>query len=129
MTRVKSSVTHKKRVKKILHLARGYYGKRKNVYSLAKQSVMRAGAYAFAHRRKKKGDFRRLWHVRINAALDALPRELSGGLSYAPFVYKLEQANISLNRKALAYLAVHDVAGFTQLVREVAVPERPQQQV
>ena len=110
MPRSKSSVTHKARVKKVLKAAKGYYGKRKNVYSIANQSVIRSGAFALAHRRKKTGDFRKLWAVRINAAV----REF--GINYSKFIYALKKSGIELNRKSLANLAVEDQAAFKAVV-------------
>ena len=112
MPRSTSSVTHKKRVKKVLKQSKGYYGKRKNIYSIAKQSVTRSGMFAFAHRRKKKGDFRRLWQVRIAAGLEIL--EI--GLSYSRLINLLKINNILLNRKSLALLASTDPNGFKELV-------------
>ena len=90
MPRSKSSVTHKNRVKKVLSQAKGYYGKRKNLFRIAKQSVVRSGAFAFAHRRKKKGDFKKIWTVRINAAL-ALH-----GIKYHHFIHLLNKSNVQL---------------------------------
>ncbi len=110
MPRVKSSVTHRARVKKVLKAAKGYYGRRKSVYSLAKQHVVRAQAFAYAHRRKKKGDFRRLWQTRINAAL------AEHNVKYATFIHQLKQRNILLNRKALSFLALYDKEGFSSLI-------------
>ena len=115
MPRSKSSVSHKVRVKKVLKQAKGYYGKRKNIYSIAKQSVVRSGMYAFAHRKKKKGDFRRLWNVRINAALRPL------GVSYSKFINALTKSNVKLNRKVLAYLACNDLVGFKKIVEELNI--------
>ena len=112
MPRSTSSVTHKKRVKKVLKQSKGYYGKRKNVYSIAKQSVTRSGMFAFAHRRKKKGDFRKLWQVRISAGLQAI----ESGVSYSRFIHLLKLNNILLNRKSLATLASIDPNGFKELV-------------
>lgn len=119
MPRSKSSVTHKKRTKKIFEQSKGYYGKRNNIYKIAKQSVLRSGMYAFAHRRKKKGDYRTLWQIRINAGLKEL-----GLASYSRFIFYLHKANIKLDRKVLAYLAIHDIDSFKQ-VAEIAFSESP----
>ena len=114
MPRSKSSVTHKARVKKVLSQAKGYYGKRKNIFRIAKQSVVRSGAFAYAHRRKKKGDFRRIWTVRINAAL--APYEMK----YSRFIHLLDKSNIQLDRKCLAYLAANDAQAFKAVVKAVS---------
>jgi large subunit ribosomal protein L20 len=113
MPRAKNNPAKKQRTKKILKQAKGYFGKRKNLLRLAKQSVVRSGMFAFAHRRKKKGDFRRLWQVRINAAL----RELD--VSYSKFIDYLKKANVLLNRKTLAHLAVNDPECFKAVVDQV----------
>lgn len=110
MPRSKSSVQHKARVKKVLKQSKGYYGKRKNIYSIAKQSVVRSGMFAFAHRRKKKGDFRAIWNARISAGL----RE--HGLNYSRFINLLGKSNIELNRKSLAHLATHEPVAFKAVV-------------
>ena len=110
MPRSKSSVTRKARVKKILKQAKGYFGKRKNLFSVANQSVLRSGMYSFAHRRKKKRDFIRLWNMRINAAV----RE--HGLSYSKFMNQLKKTGIALNRKSLSNLAIEDREAFKVIV-------------
>lgn len=115
MPRVSSSVTHKKRVKKVLKQSKGYFGKRKNIYSIAKQSVVRSGMFSFAHRRKKKGDFRKIWQTKINAAV----RQYDATMSYSKFIHLLIKNNIMLNRKSLAFLAVYDYNGFCQIVDKV----------
>ena len=102
MPRVKRGVTARARHKKILALAKGFRGRRKNVYRVAKQAVMKAGQYAYRDRRNKKRDFRRLWIARINAAA----REL--GLTYSQFINGMNKAGITLDRKVLADIAVHD---------------------
>ncbi len=119
MPRSKSSVTHKKRVKKVIQQAKGYYGKRKNVYSIAKQSVTRSGMFSFAHRRKKKGDFRRLWNVRINAALDKVKDLKIPSFSYSKFIHQLKLANITINRKLLSLMGERDFASFKKLVENL----------
>jgi large subunit ribosomal protein L20 len=114
MPRAKNNVARKRRVTKILKEAKGYYGKRKNLIRIAKQSVVRSGMFAFAHRRKKKSDFRKLWQVRINAALESF------GISYSKFIHALKKADIVLNRKSLAYLAATDPGTFKSVVDQVS---------
>ena len=106
MARIKGGLGAKKRHNRTLKLAKGFRGARSKQYRIAKQSVMRAQASAYAGRRKRKGDFRKLWIVRINAAARI------NGLSYSKFMYGLKLANICINRKMLAELAVNDAAGF-----------------
>ena len=113
MPRVKRGVTARARHKKVLALAKGFRGRRKNVYRIAKQAVMKAGQYAYRDRRAKKREFRRLWIVRINAASRAL------GLTYSKFVAGLKKAQIDLDRKVLADLAVHDPVAFGSIVEKV----------
>ena len=109
MARIKGGLGAKKRHNRVLKLAKGYRGARSKQYRIAKQSVMRALASAYAGRRKRKGDFRKLWIVRINAAARL------NGLSYSKFMHGLKLANIDINRKMLAELAVNDAAGVTAL--------------
>src|SRR5207302_5855817 len=99
MPRVKRGVTAKARHKKVLAQAKGYRGRRKNVYRIAKQAVMKAGQYQYRDRRQKKREFRALWIARINAAV----REL--GMSYSTFINALSKASIDIDRKVLADLA------------------------
>ena len=113
MPRVKRGVTARARHKKVLALAKGYRGRRKNVYRIAKQAVMKAGQYAYRDRRAKKREFRRLWIARINAGSRAL------GLTYSKFVAGLKKAKIDLDRKVLADLAVNDPAAFGSIVEKV----------
>ena len=110
MPRVKRGVTARARHKKVLALAKGYRGRRKNVYRVAKQAVMKAGQYAYRDRRQRKRQFRQLWIVRINAAA----RE--NGLSYSKFMNGLKKASINIDRKVLADLAVFDKPAFAKLV-------------
>ena len=110
MARVKRGVTARARHKKILDLAKGYRGRRKNVYRIAKEAVMKAGQYAYRDRRQRKRQFRTLWIARINAAA----REQ--GLSYSVFMNGLKRAAIDIDRKVLADLAVFDKAAFAQIV-------------
>lgn len=110
MPRVKSSVVSRKRHKKVLKLARGYYGAKSKLYRVAKQQVMKSLLYAYRDRRARKRDFRRLWITRINAAARL------NGLSYSRFMNGLRKAGVEINRKMLADLAVHDAQAFGQLV-------------
>jgi len=112
MPRVKRGVTARARHKKVLSLAKGFRGRRKNVYRIAKQAVMKAGQYAYRDRRNKKRDFRRLWIARINAAV----REL--GMTYSQFINGMTKAGIALDRKVLADIAVHDKAAFASIVEQ-----------
>jgi large subunit ribosomal protein L20 len=110
MPRSKNRVASRARRKKILKAAKGFYGRRKSNLRLAKEATQRAGQYAYAHRKDKKGDYRSLWIQRINAAV----RDL--GLSYSQFVYRLKKAGVELNRKALADLAATEPAAFAKIV-------------
>ena len=112
MPRVKRGVTAHARHKKILDLAKGYRGRRKNVYRIAKQAVMKAGQYAYRDRRQRKRQFRALWIARINAAA----REC--GLSYSAFMNGLKKACIEVDRKVLADLAVFDKKAFEKIVEQ-----------
>jgi large subunit ribosomal protein L20 len=109
MPRVKRGVTARARHKKILVQAKGYRGRRKNVYRIAKQAVMKAGQYAYRDRRQKKRQFRSLWIARINAA----SREL--GMTYSVFMNGLKKAEIEVDRKVLADLAVFDKPAFAAI--------------
>ena len=113
MPRVKRGVTARARHKKVLALAKGFRGRRKNVYRIAKQAVMKAGQYAYRDRRAKKRVFRRLWIARINAGSRAL------GLTYIKFMAGLKKAQISIDRKVLSDLAIHDPAAFGSIVEKV----------
>ena len=113
MPRVKSGVTARTRHKKILKLANGYRGRRKNVYSIAKQAVMKAGQYAYRDRRQRKRQFRQLWIARINAAARL------NGLTYSTFMNGLKRASIDIDRKVLAELAVNNKDAFAKLVEQV----------
>ena len=112
MPRVKRGVTARARHKKVLALAKGFRGRRGNVYRIAKQAVMKAGQYAYRDRRNKKRDFRRLWIARINAAA----REC--GITYSQFINGMNKAGITLDRKILADIAVHDKAAFAGIVAQ-----------
>jgi large subunit ribosomal protein L20 len=113
MPRVKRGVTARARHKKVLALAKGYRGRRKNVYRVAKQAVMRAGQYAYRDRRNKKRVFRALWIARINAAAR------SHGVTYSVFMNGLKRASIELDRKVLADMAVTDKPAFAAIVNQV----------
>jgi large subunit ribosomal protein L20 len=112
MPRVKRGVTAHKRHKKILKAAKGYYGARSRVFRVAKQSVIKAGQYAYRDRRQRKRQFRALWIQRINAA----SREC--GLSYSRFINGLKKASVEVDRKILADIAVYDKAAFAALAEK-----------
>src|SRR5262252_7480782 len=109
MPRVKRGVTARAKHKKVINEARGFRGRRGNVYTIAKEAVMKAGQYAYRDRRQRKRQFRALWIARINAAV----RE--HGLTYSAFMHGLKKAAIEIDRKALADLAVADKPAFAQL--------------
>jgi len=109
MPRVKRGVTARAKHKKVLAQAKGYRGRRKNVFRVAKQAVMKAGQYAYRDRRRRKREFRALWIVRINAAARQC------GLSYSAFMSGLKKAAIEIDRKVLADIAVADRAAFAKL--------------
>jgi large subunit ribosomal protein L20 len=113
MAKVKHSPARRKRKKKLLKQAKGYYGDRSKQYQQARRTVTRALVYAYRDRRAKKRDFRRLWIVRINAACRA------SGIKYSQFINGLKKAKISLDRKILADLAVRDSQVFNKLVEIV----------
>ena len=115
MARVKRGVQAHARHKKIIDLAKGYRGRRKNVYRVAKQAVIKAGQYAYRDRRQRKRQFRALWIVRINAAARGF------GLSYSRFINGLSRAGIEVDRKVLADLAVHDLTAFSALAERSKV--------
>ncbi|NOR69346.1 MAG: 50S ribosomal protein L20 [Methylomarinum sp.] len=109
MARVKRGVTARARHKKILKQAKGYYGARSRVYRVAKQAVIKAGQYAYRDRKQKKRQFRALWIVRINAAARLC------GMSYSRFINGLTKANVAIDRKVLADIAVRDMEGFAKI--------------
>jgi large subunit ribosomal protein L20 len=109
MARIKGAINAKKKHKRVLKLAKGYRGARSKQYRIAKQSVMRAMASAFAGRKQRKRDMRRLWITRINAAARI------NGISYSQMMHGLKVAGVEINRKMLAELAVNDAAGFASL--------------
>ena len=110
MARVKRGVTKHRRHKKILSMARGYHGSSHRSYRKAKEALIHAWSHAYRHRRERKGDFRRLWILRIGAAARQL------GLTYSQFVHGLKNAQIEIDRKMLADMAVKDPLAFQQLV-------------
>ncbi len=113
MPRVKRGVTARARHKKVLALAKGFRGRRKNVFRIAKEAVMRAGQYAYRDRRNKKRVFRQLWIARINAATRSL------GVTYSKFMAGLKKAQVDIDRKVLADMAVNDPTAFGTIVEKV----------
>ncbi len=111
MARIKRGVSTRRRHKKIMKLAKGYHGSRSKTFRVANQAVMRAWQYAYAHRRLRKRDFRKLWIARINAACR------QNDMSYSTFIYGLKVAGIEINRKMLADLAINDEKAFADLVQ------------
>ena len=109
MTRVKRGNTRHARHKKVLKLVKGYRASNSKLFRVANEQLLHSMYYSFAHRRKKKGDFRKLWITRINAAARM------NGLSYSKFMYGLKLAGVELNRKVLADMAVNDAEGFATL--------------
>lgn len=110
MARIKVRWQHSKRRKKVLKLAKGYWGAKSKHFKMAKQAVMKSGNYAYIGRKQRKRDFRRLWITRISAAAQL------NGMNYSTFMNGLKKANVGLNRKMLAEIAVADPAAFTALV-------------
>jgi len=113
MSRVKGAIRTRARHKKILKLAKGYFGGKSKLFRIANQAVMKSLVYAYRDRKAKKRDFRKLWISRINAAARM------DGMSYSRFMNGLKRAGIALNRKVLADMAVNDADAFSQLVKEV----------
>lgn len=110
MVRATNAVASHRRKKRLYKLAKGYVGDRKNHLRLTSGAVMRAMAYNYAHRKRKKRDFRRLWITRINAAAKI------NGISYSKFIYGLKKARCELDRKVLADMAIRDPSGFATVV-------------
>ena len=110
MPRANSTVPRHRRHRKIIKQAKGYYGTRKSNFRSAKDAVQKAWQYAYRDRRTNKRNFRKLWIIRINAAVRQY------GLSYSKFIYSLKKNNIELNRKTLAHMAVNDPDGFAEIV-------------
>ena len=112
MARVKGAMMTRKRRKKVLKLAKGYFGAKSKLFRTAKEAVMKSGQYAYIGRKQRKRDFRRLWITRISAAAKI------NGMNYSAFMNGLKKANITLNRKMLAELAVSDAAAFAGLAEK-----------
>jgi large subunit ribosomal protein L20 len=112
MARATNSPASRKRRKKVLKYAKGYFGNKSKLFRYAKEAVQHAWQYAYAARRKKKGDFRGLWIVRLNAACR------NAGISYSRFIEGLKAANIELDRKVLSDLAIRDEVAFNALVKQ-----------
>ena len=110
MAKVKRAVNAKKRHKKVLKQAKGYYGAKSKLYRPANQAVMKSLDYAYSGRKQRKRDFRKLWISRINAAAR------QNGMNYSTFINGLKKANIEINRKMLSEMAIHDPEGFKELV-------------
>ena len=111
--RVKTGTTRRAKHKKILKEAKGFQGRRKSVFTLAKQAILKAGQYSYRDRRVKKRTFRGLWIIRLNAAVR------SYGLSYSVFINKLAKANININRKVLAEMASKEPKAFEEIINKV----------
>jgi len=112
MARIKGALATRKRRNKTLKLAKGYWGGKSRLFKTAKEAVMKSGQYAYVGRKLKKRDFRRLWITRISAACKA------NGMNYSTFMNGLKKAGVTLNRKMLSEIAIHDAAGFTALVEK-----------
>lgn len=115
MARVKGAMMTRKRRKKVLKLAKGYWGAKSRHFKMAKQAVMKSGNYAYIGRKQRKRDFRRLWITRISAACRM------NGINYSTFMNGLKKAGVTLNRKMLSEIAIADAAGFTALVEKAKV--------
>lgn len=113
MARIKGAVTTRNRRKKVLKLAKGYWGAKSKHFKMAKEAVMKSGNYAYIGRRQKKRDFRKLWITRISAACRM------NGITYSKFINGLKKAGINLNRKMLSEIAIADAEGFAKLVEQV----------
>lgn len=112
MARIKGAMMTRKRRKKTVKLAKGYFGAKSKLFKMAKQAVMKSGQYAYIGRKQRKRDFRRLWITRISAAAKL------NGMNYSTFMNGLKKANVTLNRKMLAEIAVSDAAAFTALAEK-----------
>ena len=112
MARVKGAMMTRKRRKKTLKLAKGYWGAKSRHFKMAKQAVMKSGNYAYVGRKQKKRNFRQLWITRISAAAKM------NGMNYSTFMNGLKKADITLNRKMLSEIAINDPAGFTAIVEK-----------
>lgn len=112
MARVKGAIMTRKRRKKVLKLAKGYFGAKSRLFKTAKEAVMKSGQYAYIGRKHKKRDFRRLWITRISAAAKM------NGMNYSTFINGLKKANIDINRKMLSELAISDADAFAKIVEQ-----------
>ena len=112
MARVKGALATRKRRKKVLKLAKGYWGAKSKHFKMAKQAVMKSGNYAYIGRKQKKREFRQLWIARISAAAKI------NGMNYSTFMNGCKKAGITLNRKMLSEIAINDAAGFTAIVEK-----------
>ena len=112
MARVKGGIMSHKRRKKVLKLAKGYYGARHRLFRTAKEAVMKSGRYAFIGRKQKKREFRKLWITRISAGCKM------NGMNYSTFMNGLKKSGVTLNRKMLSELAIHDAEGFAALCEQ-----------
>ncbi|HCM24159.1 MAG TPA: 50S ribosomal protein L20 [Ruminococcaceae bacterium] len=112
MARIKGALATRKRRKKVLKLAKGYWGSKSRHFKMAKQAVMKSGNYAFGGRKARKRDFRRLWITRISAGCRA------NGMTYSAFINGLKKAGVTLNRKMLSEIAISDEAAFKGLVEQ-----------
>lgn len=112
MTRIRGGTTRRRRHKKILGMTKGHQGVRHRLFRRAKESMLHAQQYAFDHRRQKKGEMRRLWNIRINAAAR------SNGITYSKLIHGLTLAGIGINRKMLSELAVSDGQAFSEIVQQ-----------
>ena len=112
MARVKGAMMTHKRRKKVLKLAKGYYGAKSKLFRTAKEAVMKSGNYAYIGRRQRKRDFRRLWITRISAAVAPY------GLNYSKFMNGVKKAGIEMNRKSLSEMAINDAAAFAAIVEK-----------
>ena len=112
MARIKGAMMTRKRRKKVLKLSKGYFGAKSKHFKMAKQAVMKSGQYAYIGRKQKKREFRQLWITRISAACK------QNGMNYSTFMNGLKKAGITLNRKMLSEIAIHDAAAFTALTEK-----------
>ena len=112
MARIKGAMMTRKRRNKVLKLAKGYWGAKSKHFKMAKQAIMKSGNYAYIGRKQKKRQFRQLWITRISAAAKL------NGMNYSTFMNGCKKAGISLNRKMLSEIAIHDAAGFTAIVEK-----------
>lgn len=112
MARIKGATMTRKRRKKVLKLAKGYFGAKSKLFKTAKEAVMKSGNYAYIGRRLKKRDFRKLWITRISAAAKL------NGMNYSTFMNGLKKSGVELNRKMLSEVAIHDPAAFTALAEK-----------